>query len=218
MNLTTDISLDPYITLWQSALNKLEASYNTEFLGPTNIRFKDIGEPILPPVSKEAIPSTPQDTPLPPYASIAKPVSIKGTGGMDPIAQQIVAGLSPQLREIKEAISGSKGWEALGESIANVLNRAVSPTTSTAPTNGPLPALVAPDPRVNVLEGKVSSLESSVNSLVTQQGQILEQMNIDRQVNNKRHNDLLTLIQAHPRAPRPGAVGPYGGDRSKCRP
>jgi hypothetical protein len=34
---------------------------------------------------------------------------------MDPIAQQIVAGLAPQFQELKAAITGPKGWEALGE-------------------------------------------------------------------------------------------------------
>ncbi len=60
---------------------------------------------------------------------------------------------------------GRWGWEALGESIANVLNRAVQPVTPGTPSQGPLPALVAPDPRVDSHEGILVSLSQGFNSL-----------------------------------------------------
>lgn len=195
MNIATRTPLEPLIAACNAAIAKLEEEFDTEFLGTTDIRFKDIA-PLMPepPISKKAMPTTPQDpsapifgpsafdtpqdpeapSPLPSYASTARPAALRGTGGMDPVAQQIVAGLTPQFQELKQAIAGPKGWEALGQSIASILDRVIQPVAQSTPSQ-PLPALVAPDPRVEVMEGRISSLESTVTQLVQQQGQILEQ-------------------------------------------
>ncbi len=86
------------------------------------------------------------EAPLPPYAYKARPVALRSTGTMDPIAQQIIAGLAPHFQDLKAAMTGPKGWEALGESVATLINRGVQPVTPGTPSQGPLPALVAPDP------------------------------------------------------------------------
>lgn len=121
MNIATRTPLEPLIAACNAAIAKLEEEYDTEFLGTTDIRFKDIG-PLMPdpPASKKATASTPSapkedptpgstpdpNHPLPPYTSIAKPVAIKGTGGMDPVAQQIVA---PPIRGPRAPGPGAKG-------------------------------------------------------------------------------------------------------------
>lgn len=113
MNIATRTPLEPLIAACNAAIAKLEEEFDTEFLGTTDIRFKDIA-PLMPepPISKKAMPTTPQDpsapifgpsafdtpqdpeapSPLPSYASTARPAALRGTGGMDPIAQQILSG------------------------------------------------------------------------------------------------------------------------------
>jgi protein-disulfide isomerase len=61
INISTVTKLEPLINLVDSAVAKLEESYDCEFLGPTHIRFKDIGEEYIPPASKRISP-----TPAPP--------------------------------------------------------------------------------------------------------------------------------------------------------
>lgn len=147
INLTKDWPLDRI----QQVINQRVAllQEQSHFLGYTDIRFKDIGKfksstPILdqttPPQPSAAIePDKPFGEPfpatspmaqteptLPPYASIAKPVAVRGTGGMDPIAQQIVAGLKPTLDELKATlanISPVRGYERLAETFATIVDR-----------------------------------------------------------------------------------------------
>lgn len=127
---------------------------------------------------------------IPPYADIARPASLKGTGGMDPIAQQIVAGLKPSLDDLKQEIrqnSGPRGYERLAESFASIVERAIQPVANTTPSQ-PLPALVAPDPRVETLESRVSTLESTLTQLVGQLGTLI-------QTQQDQGKALLTLTQ-----------------------
>jgi hypothetical protein len=119
------------------------------------------------------IPQSEDEGPIPPYAGIARPVNLRGTGGMDPIAQQIVGGLAPQFQELKQAIAGPKGWEALGQSIATILDRAIQPIAQSTPSQ-PLPALVAPDPRVETMETRLNSLESNFSQAPSLRNYVVE--------------------------------------------
>jgi hypothetical protein len=189
INIATRTPLEPLIAACEARIAKLEEEYDAEFFGTTDIRFKDIGE-VMPeaPTTKRILPSTPSTptpqapSPLPTYANVARPVPLRGTGGMDPIAQQIVAGLAPQFQELKAAITGPKGWEALGESIANVLNRAIQPVTAASPTQASLTTLT-------------STVSQQGNTLATLSQTVLtQQATIER---------ILTLLKE--RTPAPAA-------------
>lgn len=52
-----------------------------------------------------------------------------------------------------------RGYERLAESFATIVERAVAPMADAQPSQ-PLPALVAPDPRVETLQNRLAILES----------------------------------------------------------
>jgi hypothetical protein len=183
VKLTKDWPLDELIRVYDLRIAKMQEEYNAQFLGFTDILFKDLGvyEPpipagVAPRVLPTPDPSTQGETESPPigatapstltYASFARPVSVRGTGGMDPVAQQIVAGLAPKLDEIKSSISKIspvRGYERLAETFASIVERAVAPVANAQPSQ-PLPALVAPDPRVDSLVNSVTALEARIQS------------------------------------------------------
>lgn len=166
---------------------KLQESYNEEFLGYTEMKFKDIAEAksATPVLDTQNQPSPVTDTKaapvanvLPAYAAIAYPAPVRGTGGMDPVAQQIVSGLAPKLASIEAKLTHpTRGWEKLAETFASVIERAASPIPGIPSTTDPS-SLITP-----ILD----RMEAS-------QARIMEMMTTQRADSDARLNQLIELI------------------------
>jgi hypothetical protein len=187
INLTKDYPLDKIMEIIDARVAKLQESYNEEFLGYTEIKFKDIAEAksATPVLDTQNQPSPVTDTKaapvanvLPAYAAIAYPAPVRGTGGMDPVAQQIVSGLAPKLASIEAKLTHpTRGWEKLAETFASVIERAASPIPGIPSTTDPS-SLITP-----ILD----RMEAS-------QARIMEMMTTQRADSDARLNQLIELI------------------------
>lgn len=206
-NITRDWDLDKEIIPFvEERIAILQAKYNEEFLGYTDIKFKDIG-PYVPALeTKKTLPTA--DSPITvgprPAASAAetphpswRPVPVRGTGAMDPIAQDIISGLKPSLDKIQNSlVTPTKGWERLAETFANVIERAASPIPG---------AFIPPQqtdltPLLERLDANHALTQQLIETLASKQAPVMGETSIhsspDVVALEARHQEAINLLSA----------------------
>lgn len=169
INISRNLDLSPIITYIERIIAKYEENYEADFLGPTTMRIKEIGELYQPPAqpvdikARVAAQNTTKETPGPALGPtgptpegptfvrkeayepfVPQPPKIMAEWGIhtqDPTVR-IERAINKLERTIKQTASPVRGWEALADTLAMVVGRALNPQ----PVTGPVPS-VSPTPK-----------------------------------------------------------------------